>query len=133
MKNNLKKVTASIMAVASLTLSVFGMNANAVVDTVDTDANGYVRTASGTIIGTCSLSLTSTSVWVQTKSNIGVVDEITAEITEHSGDIGQNSLTRYNADEVSFSTYADGVDYIASHHEIKEGNISGEGNLVADR
>ncbi len=131
MKNNLKKVTASIMAVASLTLSVFGMNANAVVDTVDTDGTGYVRTSSGTIIGTCALSVTSENVWVQTKSNDGAVYKITAEITAHSGEINDNSLTYYGVDEVSFHTNARGVTHATSYHEIEryDGTV-GTGTLT---
>lgn len=132
MKNNLKKVTASIMAVVSLTLSVFGMNANAV---VDTDGTGYVRTSSGTIIGTCALSVTNEYVWVQTATNDGhTAYKLTAAITAHSGEINENSLTYYNTNEVSFSTTARGVTHATSYHEIEEydGTV-GTGSLTVYR
>lgn len=115
MKNTFKRVVASIMAVSSLTVSVVGMGANA---SINTDGYGYIKTSAGTTIGTSALSVTSSSVWVQSQSSIGNVYAITAKIDEHSGSIGSNSLTRYDTDEVSFSTYAQGVSYVHSIHEI---------------
>lgn len=131
MKNTFKKIAASIMAVASLTVSVVGMGANA---SINTDGYGDIRTSFGTTIGSSALSVTSTSVWVQSQSSIGEVHSITAEIGEHSGSIGSDSLTRYRSSEVSFSTYAQGVTYANSIHEITPySGSSGTGTLAVYR
>ena len=132
MKNTFKKMAASIMAVASLAVSAFGINANAV---VDTDGTGKVETYSGTIIGTSALSVTSTYVWVQTATDDGRIEySLTAAIPEHSGSINENSLTRYGRSETSFNTPATGVTYASSYHEIEEydGTV-GTGTLTVYR
>lgn len=86
MKNTFKKMAASIMAVASLAVSAFGINANAV---VDTDGTGKVETYSGTIIGTSALSVTSTSATGVTYASSY------HEIEEYDGTVGTGTLTVY--------------------------------------
>lgn len=128
MKNILKKVMASVMAVTSLAIGMTGISASAA------DGHGNVYYVNSKY-GDAYNSVTTTFVWVKTESTIGTVDEISAKITAWDGTLyGSKSLTYADSTSVSFSCSATGTTHASSSHSVKSYNgNTGTCNLYVTR
>lgn len=125
MKNTFKKITASIMAVASLATCITGISASAA------DAS-----ASFTPSATASLSVTSTFVSPSTKCSY-ICSTITAKVTSTEGGTLSEpvSFSGYGTTSVSGTCYGTGITKAKSHHYVKveKTGSTGEKDLTVTR